>query len=168
MFHDFDTLKIIGRENSLFEEEESQYKELISREIEATSFLIIGGAGSIGRSVVKELIKLKAKRVHVVDINENNLTELIREIRSSHIDVKSDLKTYVLDVGSPEFYNFFNSNSPYDFVFNLSALKHVRSEKDPYTLMRMMRVNILNVEFLTELLPQRGSKRFFSVSTDKQ
>ena len=167
MFHDFDTLKIIGRENFLFEEEESQYKELISKEIEATSFLIIGGAGSIGRSVVKELIKLKAKRVHVVDINENNLTELIREIRSSDIDIKSDLKTYVLDMGSPEFYNFFNSNSPYDFVFNLSALKHVRSEKDPYTLMRMMRVNILNVEFLSELLPQRGSKRFFSVSTDK-
>ena len=167
MFHDFDTLRIIERENLLFEEEQTAYKNLISKEVEKASFLIIGGGGSIGRSVVKELIKLQPMRVHVVDINENNLTELIREIRSSKISFQGEIKTYVLDVGTTEFYHFFMSGPRYDFVLNLSALKHVRSEKDPYTLMRMMRVNILNVESLSELMLQKGIKRFFSVSTDK-
>ncbi|MDI6851738.1 MAG: polysaccharide biosynthesis protein [bacterium] len=167
MFHDFDTLKIIERENPLFDEERSKYKNSISKEVEKASFMIIGGGGSIGRSVVKELVQLKAKKIHVVDINENNLAELVREIRSSNVNFGGELKTYVLDVGSTEFHHFFMNQSPYDFVLNLSALKHVRSEKDPYTLMRMIRVNILNVELLMELLLQKGIRRFFSVSTDK-
>ena len=112
--------------------------------ISSNRFLIIGGAGSIGQAVSKEIFKRNPNILHVVDINENNLVELVRDLRSTIGYIDGEFKTYAIDCGSREFVNLINDNETYDYVFNLSALKHVRSEKDPYTLMRMIEVNILN------------------------
>ena len=83
-------------------------------------------------------------KLHVVDISENNLVELVRDIRSSYGYIEGDFKTLALDIGSLAYDLFYEDDGQYDYVLNLSALKHVRSEKDPFTLMRMVEVNILN------------------------
>tara|TARA_B100002019_G_scaffold217310_1_gene190010 strand:+ start:18473 stop:19648 length:1176 start_codon:yes stop_codon:yes gene_type:complete len=158
-------LNLIGRKKLFFEQEITELDKKLNEIIKESSFLIIGGAGSIGQSVVKEIFKRSPKILHVVDISENNLVELVRDLRSSIGYIQGDFKTYALDLGSKEFEMFlFNNN--YDYVFNLSALKHVRSEKDPFTILRMIRVNILNSIHLMDLL-QDKVKKFFSVSTDK-
>jgi FlaA1/EpsC-like NDP-sugar epimerase len=106
-----------------------------------SAFLVIGGAGSIGQAVVKEIFKRNPIKLHVVDINENNLTELVRDIRSSFGYIKGDFKTFALDIGSIEYDAFIKSDGKYDYVLNLSAIKHVRSEEDLFTLMRMIEIN---------------------------
>ena len=158
-------LNLIGRKKLFFEKEVSALDKELNEIIKESSFLIVGGAGSIGQSVVKEIFKRSPKILHVVDISENNLVELVRDLRSSIGYISGEFKTYVLDVGSEEFQMFLSIHN-YDYVFNLSALKHVRSEKDPFTLLRMIRVNILNSIYLMDLLQDRV-KKFFSVSTDK-
>ena len=132
-----------------------------------SSFLVIGGAGSIGQAVVKEVFKRNPKKLHVVDISENNLVELVRDIRSSFGYIAGDFKTYALDIGSIEYDAFIESDGKYDYVLNLSALKHVRSEKDPFTLMRMIDVNIFNTEKTLQQSIDSGVKKYFCVSTDK-
>jgi FlaA1/EpsC-like NDP-sugar epimerase len=129
--------------------------------------LVIGGAGSIGQAVVKEIFKRNPQILHVVDISENNLTELVRDLRSSLGYISGDFATLALDSGSLEFDAFLKSQNGYDYLLNLSALKHVRSEKDPYTLMRMINVNICNTE--KSLLQSKNLKvkKYFCVSTDK-
>ncbi len=105
----------------------------------------MGGAGSIGQAVVKEIFKRNPLKLHVVDISENNLTEAVRDIRSSFGYIDGDFQTFALDIGSDEYDAFIQNDGEFDYVLNLSALKHVRSEKDPYTLMRMIHVNILKI-----------------------
>ena len=144
-------LNLIGRKKIFFEKEVSALDKELYEIIKESSFLIVGGAGSIGQSVVKEIFKRSPKILHVVDISENNLVELVRDLRSSIGYIPGEFKTYVLDVGSEEFQMFLSIHN-YDYVFNLSALKHVRSEKDPFTLLRMIRVNILNSIHLMDLL----------------
>jgi len=102
-----------------------------------------------------------------VDISENNLVELVRDIRSSFGYIQGEFRTFALDVGSLEFDVYFGNEGPFDYVLNLSALKHVRSEKDPYTLMRMVDVNILNTIKTIEMSIASGTKKYFCVSTDK-
>ena len=136
-------LPLIGRTQPLISDlykYESSLSELVSK----SKFLVLGGAGSIGQAVVKELFKRNPVKLHIVDISENNLVELVRDIRSSTGYMEGDFKTFALDVGSIEFARYFNQEGPFDYVLNLSALKHVRSEKDSYTLMRMIDVNIIN------------------------
>ena len=128
---------------------------------------MIGGAGSIGQAVAKEIFKLNPLKLHIVDISENNLAELVRDIRSSYGYIKGDFKTFALDIGSIEYDAFINDDGIYDYVLNLSALKHVRSEKDPYTLMRMINVNIFNTEKTLNQSIDKGVKKYFCVSTDK-
>ena len=128
---------------------------------------MIGGAGSIGQSVTKEIFKRNPKKIHVVDISENNLVELVRDIRSSYGYIDGDFQTFSLDIGSLEYDAFIQADGQYDYVFNLSALKHVRSEKDPYTLMRMIDVNILNTEKTLIQSIANKTKKYFCVSTDK-
>jgi FlaA1/EpsC-like NDP-sugar epimerase len=105
--------------------------------------------------------------LHVVDISENNMVELVRDIRSTIGYGPGDFKTFVLDCGSVEFEALIRNEGPYDYVFNLSALKHVRSEKDPFTLMRMIMVNIFNTVKTLQIAKNMGAKKYFCVSTDK-
>jgi UDP-N-acetylglucosamine 4,6-dehydratase len=128
---------------------------------------VIGGAGSIGQAVTKEIFKRNPKKLHVVDISENNMVELVRDIRSSVGYIDGEFKTFALDVGSVEYDDFIEQDGKYDYVLNLSALKHVRSEKDPFTLMRMIDVNIFNTEKTIQQSIQKGVKKYFCVSTDK-
>ena len=141
-------LKIIGRENLLFEKDVKYFSEVLSEKVSHSSFLVIGAAGSIGQSVSKEIFKRSPKKIHCVDLSENNLVELVRDIRSSLGYIDGDFKTFALDAGSDEFEDMVNRNGPYDYVLNLSALKHVRSEEDQFTLMRMIKVNILNLSLI--------------------
>jgi FlaA1/EpsC-like NDP-sugar epimerase len=105
--------------------------------------------------------------LHVVDLSENNLVELVRDIRSSLGYIKGDFQTFALDIGSLEYDAFIKWDGQYDYVFNLSALKHVRSEKDPFTLMRMIDVNVLNTEKTVKQAIGNNASKYFCVSTDK-
>ncbi|WP_041421741.1 UDP-N-acetylglucosamine 4,6-dehydratase [Shewanella sediminis] len=162
-----DTLKLIGREKALFSSDISQHESLLAGEVCRSRFLVLGGAGSIGQAVVKEIFKRSPLKLHVVDISENNLTELVRDIRSSFGYIQGDFQTFALDIDSIEYDAFINQDGLYDYVLNLSALKHVRSEKDPFTLMRMINVNIFNTDKTIEQSIDSGVKKYFCVSTDK-
>ncbi|MDA9986659.1 UDP-N-acetylglucosamine 4,6-dehydratase [Crocinitomicaceae bacterium] len=160
-------LNLIGRKNPLFETDISTKAQQISKNVSSSTFLVLGGAGSIGQAVVKEIFKRGPKKLHVVDISENNLAELVRDIRSSFGYISGDFQTFALDIGSSTYDAFIENDGEYDYVLNLSALKHVRSEKDPFTLMRMIEVNILNTEKTIQQAIDKGSKKYFCVSTDK-
>ena len=160
-------LNLIGRTKELFEQDIENNDNKIQKIVSSSSFLVIGGAGSIGQAVVKEIFKRDPKKLHVVDISENNLTELVRDIRSSYGYIDGDFRTFSLDIGSIEYDAFIHDDGKYDYVLNLSALKHVRSEEDAYTLMRMIDVNILNTEKTIQQSIENGTKKYFSVSTDK-
>ena len=162
-----DTLKLIGRNEKLFSADIDNFSSELSWEISQSKILVIGGAGSIGQSVSRELFQRNPKILHVVDISENNLVELVRDIRSTIGYGKVDFKTFAIDCGSIEFVAFMENEAPYDYVFNLSALKHVRSESDPYTLMRMTMVNVFNTIQTVELAKKAGAKKYFCISTDK-
>ncbi len=162
-----DILKILGRQHLLFERD-MKFHELEIREIiKSSSFLILGGAGSIGQAVVKEVFKRNPRVLHVVDLSENNLTELVRDLRCSIGYTSGEFKTFALDINSDIYDVFFNSQKKYDFILNLSALKHVRSEKDEFTLMRMLEVNIFNTDKTIEQAINKKSGKYFCVSTDK-
>jgi len=160
-------LQLIGREKELFEEDIKKHEKELSKIINNSTFLVIGGAGSIGSATVKEIFKRNPKKLHVVDISENNLVELVRDIRSSLGYIDGEFKTFALDAGSFEYDAFIKKDGKYDYVLNFSALKHVRSEKDPFTLMRMIEVNILNTEKTLILSIANRAKKYFCVSTDK-
>ena len=162
-----DILKLIGRSEPLFEKDISSHESALGKKVADSSFLVLGGAGSIGQAVVKEIFKRNPKKLHVVDISENNLTELVRDIRSSFGYIDGDFQTFALDIGSVIYDAFIEQDGAFDYVLNLSALKHVRSEKDPYTLMRMIEVNILNTEKTILQSIKKGSLKYFCVSTDK-
>jgi FlaA1/EpsC-like NDP-sugar epimerase len=160
-------LSLIGRGKPLFLNDIHQFSKNLEGVVLKSTFLILGGAGSIGQAVVKEIFKRGPKKIHVVDINENNLTELVRDIRSSFGYIEGDFKTFALDIGSKEYDAFIKSDGKYDYVLNLSALKHVRSEEDPFTLMRMIDVNIFNTDKTIGQSIDNGAKKYFCVSTDK-
>ena len=160
-------LDLIGREKALFLEDIDKYSDKLNNLVSNSNFLVLGGAGTIGQAVTKEIFKRNPKKLHVVDISENNLVELVRDLRSSFGYINGDFKTYALDIGSIEYDTFFVSDGNYDYVLNLSALKHVRSEKDPYTLMRMVNVNILNTDKTIKQCIDNKIKKYFCVSTDK-
>tara|TARA_R110001606_G_scaffold396915_2_gene572034 strand:- start:15150 stop:16337 length:1188 start_codon:yes stop_codon:yes gene_type:complete len=160
-------LNLIGRERELFENDIATHENELSEIVGNSSFLVIGGAGSIGQAVTKEIFKRNPKKLHVVDISENNMVELVRDIRSSFGYIDGDFQTFALDIGSREYDAFIEADGKYDYVLNLSALKHVRSEKDPFTLMRMIEVNIFNTDKTIKQAIAKGSKKYFCVSTDK-
>ena len=162
-----DILKLIGRTNLLFEKDIASNEVDLKKTVSESTFLVIGGAGSIGQAVTKEIFKRNPKKLHVVDISENNLVELVRDIRSSFGYIDGDFQTFALDIGSWEYDAFISNDGKFDYVLNLSALKHVRSEKDPYTLMRMIEVNILNTIKTIDQSIAKGVKKYFCVSTDK-
>lgn len=160
-------LNIIGRKERLFDRDIEQHESVLSSQVRGGRFLVIGGAGTIGQAVTREIFKRNPRALHVVDISENNLVELVRDIRSSLGYGDGDFQTLPLDAGSVYFDAFVAAQQPYDYVLNLSALKHVRSEKDPYTLMRMIEVNVLNTEKTLRMAAKQGATKYFAVSTDK-
>ncbi|AEF86024.1 polysaccharide biosynthesis protein CapD [Treponema primitia ZAS-2] len=160
-------LSLIGRYEPLFVADINVYEKSLKDIISSSRFLVIGGAGSIGSALVQEIFKRNPKLLHVVDINENNMVELVRDIRSSLGYIDGEFSTFIIDCGSDIFDSFINNGPGYDFVFNLSALKHVRSEKDPYTLMRMIDINILNIDKTISQVKAKGAQKYFCVSTDK-
>lgn len=160
-------LSVIGRDEELFTHDISNHEMELSSIVSSSSFLVLGGAGSIGQAVTKEIFKRSPKKLHVVDISENNLVELVRDIRSSFGYIDGDFRTFALDIGSWEYDAFIKADGKYDYVLNLSALKHVRSEKDPFTLMRMIEVNVFNTVKTIQQSIEAGAKKYFCVSTDK-
>ncbi len=160
-------LKLIGRTESLFDDDIASCKKDLESLVSNNRFLVIGGAGSIGQAVTREVFKRNPSTLHVVDISENNLVELVRDIRSTLGYIDGDFRTFALDCGSNEYRALMNTSEGYDYVLNLSALKHVRSEKDPFTLMRLIEVNILNTIKTVQMARADGAKKYFCVSTDK-
>lgn len=162
-----DILHLIARDQKLFSTDISKHEQALQAIVNTSAFLVIGGAGSIGQAVTKEIFRRNPKKLHVVDISENNMVELVRDIRSAYGYIDGDFQTFALDIGSIEYDAFIESDGRYDYVLNLSALKHVRSEKDHFTLMRMIDVNIFNTDKTLQQSIQKGTKKYFCVSTDK-
>ncbi len=162
-----DILPLIGRNLALFTADIDKYETTLSKIVSQSRFLVLGGAGSIGQAVTKEIFKRNPEKLHVVDISENNMVELVRDIRSSFGYINGDFQTFALDIGSVEYDAFIKADGQYDYVLNLSALKHVRSEKDPFTLMRMIDVNVFNTDKTIQQSIDSGVKKYFCVSTDK-
>ena len=160
-------LELIGREKELFAADLASREGDLSRLVKASRFLVIGGAGSIGQAVTREIFARDPKLLHVVDISENNMVELVRDLRSSVGYTTGEFATFAIDAGSDVFDAFMANGQGYDYVLNLSALKHVRSEKDPYTLMRMVEVNVFNTDKTMKQAAAKGAKKYFCVSTDK-
>ena len=160
-------LSLVGRDRELFDEDVKANRLRLKKLVSNSRFLVIGGSGSIGQAVTREIFKRDPKALHVVDISENNMVELVRDLRSTIGYGSGEFKTFALDCGSTEFEALMQNEGPYEYVFNLSALKHVRSEKDPYTLMRMIMVNISNTIKTLRMAKEMGAKKYFCVSTDK-
>ena len=157
---------ILGRQKSFIHEDISAAKAELSRLIERSRILVIGAAGSIGGSFTSELVKYNPAGLHLIDISENNLVEVVRNLRSSGRTVPADFRTFAVDFGSPEFHALLQIES-YDYVMNFSALKHVRSERDPFTLMRLLQTNVIANDGLAARLTDTKTKLLFSVSSDK-
>ncbi len=162
-----DILSLIGRNKLLFSKDIESNEKILSGIVTSSRFLVIGGAGSIGQAVTKEIFKRNPLKLHIVDISENNLVELVRDIRSAFGYIDGDFRTFALDIASPIYDSFWEADGQFDYILNLSALKHVRSEKDPFTLMRMIEVNILNTLKTIRQAKEKKVKKYFCVSTDK-
>lgn len=160
-------LKLIGRSTPLLSKDIGLSSKLLSEIVSSSKFLVIGGAGSIGSAVTREIFKRNPRVLHVVDISENNMVELVRDIRSSIGYKDGEFATFALDCGSNIFDSFIKNGKGYDYILNLSALKHVRSEKDPFTLMRLIDVNIFNTDKTLAQAKEMDAKKYFCVSTDK-
>ena len=154
-----DVLSLIGRDQPLFNDDISANKQALEQAVANGRFLVLGGAGSIGQAVTKEIFKRNPKKLHVVDLSENTLVELVRDLRSSVGYIDGEFQTFALDIGSREYDAFINDDGEYDYVLNLSALKHVRSERDPYTLMRMIDVNVFNTDKTIRQSIAKGVKK---------
>jgi FlaA1/EpsC-like NDP-sugar epimerase len=162
-----DVLSLIGRTVPLFDADIRKNDRDLLELLSGSRVLVIGGSGSIGQAVTRELFKRRPSALHVVDISENNMVELVRDIRSTLGYGCEDFRTYAIDCGGFEYDALIASEPAYDYVFNLSALKHVRSEKDPFTLMRLIQVNIFNTLRTLDLARDGKSRKYFCVSTDK-
>lgn len=161
-----DELAILGRRSSLFQHDLTRYEKELSDIVPKSKFLVIGGGGSIGQAVTKELYKRAARTLHVVDLNENYLVELVRDIRSSFCNLVEDFDTFAVDCGQPYFEKLMHKGE-YDYVLNLSAMKHVRSENSAFSMYRMFQTNVLNAINTYEWAKESGVSKYFCVSSDK-
>ena len=159
---------VTRRQNSLFEPDIQAHADLLFKRIQGKSALVIGGAGSIGSSFIKALLRFHPARLVVVDINENGLTELTRDLRSTEgLTVPPHYLTYPINFGDTVFEKMLRREGPFDIVANFAAHKHVRSEKDQYSIEAMVDNNVLKAGRLLELLLENPPAHFFCVSTDK-
>jgi nucleoside-diphosphate-sugar epimerase len=159
----------LKRSKSLFDEDMAAHRGAVHDAVAGARILVIGAAGSIGCAFVKQLIPYRPGALHLVDISENNLVEVVRDLRSAPpaLPLPEDFRTFPVALGSEEFERLLAAQRDYDYVVNFSALKHVRSEKDPFSLMRMYNTNVLYVKRLLKALAGTGVRKHFSVSSDK-
>ena len=159
---------VTKRPESMFQADLYTHQSALTKAIEGKSVLVIGGAGSIGSSYIKALLPFKPKTLVVVDINENGLTELTRELRStSAFTVPTDYVTYPMNYADDTFVKMFKDRGGFDIVANFSAHKHVRSEKDKYSVEALLKNNVVNAKKFLDLLCDYPPEHFFCVSTDK-
>jgi FlaA1/EpsC-like NDP-sugar epimerase len=160
--------KITLRQESLFQQDIKANEDTLTSKIKDKSILVIGGAGTIGSSYIKAVLKFKPKKLYVVDTNENGLTELTRDLRSG-LDqyVPKDYKTYPMNFSDPVFEKMFIQEGPFEIVANFAAHKHVRSEKDKYSVEAMIENNVVKAKAFLDLLLKHKPEHFFCVSTDK-
>ena len=153
---------VIKRKTSLFEADIIANQDKLAKKIEGKSVLVIGGAGSIGSSFVKAVLPYKPKTMVVVDINENGLAELTRDLRSTErMYVPDDYIPYPMDFASAVFEKMFRARDGFDIVANFSAHKHVRSEKDIYSIEAMLQNNVLHAKRLLDLLTELPPEEYF-------
>lgn len=165
---EFISKNIIKRNQSMFLNDIIQNKIELQKHIKNKSVLVIGGAGTIGSSFIKELLPFEPKSLVVVDINENGLTELTRDLRSSkRINLPKEFVTYPMSYADSVFFKMFKNRKGFDIVANFSAHKHVRSEKDSFSVEALIKNNIMNAKGLLDILELYPPSHFFCVSTDK-
>ena len=166
--NDFISRFVTKRSDSLLIKDLLKNEDRLKNEINNKSVLVIGGAGTIGSSYIKALLKFSPSKLVVVDINENGLTELVRDLRSSlEYNIPIDFITYPINFGHKVFENLFTNHGPFNIVANFAAHKHVRSEKDVFSIQAMIENNVLKARKLLDLLLKNPPEHFFCVSTDK-
>ena len=159
--------QIVGREPTLFVDDVARHEAEITDAIRGSRVLLIGGAGSIGKEVAKQIFERNPAALHIVDLSENNLVALVRDLRSTLGYSGGETRFLPLDMAGVELESFVKDEKAYDYVLNLAAMKHVRSEKDAYSLMRMVKTNVLDTLLSYRFAVETGAKKFFAVSTDK-
>lgn len=159
---------VTGRSVSMFEADIEANSQKLTVEIKDKKVCVIGGAGSIGSSFIKAVLRFEPKSVVVVDLNENGLAELVRDVRSTEgLYVPNEFRCYTLNFADPIFERIFREEKGFDIVANFSAHKHVRSEKDKYSVQALIENNDIKAKKLMDLLTVYPPKHFFCVSTDK-
>ena len=159
---------VTNRETSMFLKDIENNKEALTEKIAGKSVLVVGGAGSIGSSFIKAILPFKPASLVVVDTNENALAELTRDLRSTKgMYVPNDYVPYPMDFCSPVFEKMFRKRGGFDIVGNFSAHKHVRSEKDIYSVEALLQNNVIHAKKLLDLLAEYPPEEYFCVSTDK-
>jgi FlaA1/EpsC-like NDP-sugar epimerase len=160
--------QVTFRDESFFKNDLSNHAVELGSAINGKNVMVIGGAGTIGSSYIKAMLQFKPAKLFVIDINENGLTELVRDVRSSKgLNIPADFKTYPINFGDKVFEKLFLAEGPWHIVANFAAHKHVRSEKDEYSIEAMLDNNLFKAEKLLALLAKHPPEHFFCVSTDK-
>ena len=156
------------RQESMFLSDIENNREIISKEVKGKSLCVIGGAGSIGSSFIRAILPFKPSKLIVIDLNENGLAELTRDLRSTKgMYVPEEYRAYTLNFADPIFARIFREEKGFDIVANFSAHKHVRSEKDKYSVQALIENNDIKAKKFMDLLCEYPPKHFFCVSTDK-
>jgi len=160
--------KITGRNQSLLAQDFQAHRQSLKEKIQGRSILVVGGAGTIGASYLKSLLPFKPAKLVVVDINENGLTELVRDCRSrNELQLPAEFKSYPVNFGDRVFEKIFKKEGPFQIVANFAAHKHVRSEKDVYSIEAMIENNVIRAKRFLDRLLASPPEHFFCVSTDK-
>lgn len=166
--NEFIKTSITKRQESFFQADLEKFHDQLTKAIHGKAILVIGGAGTIGSSYIRSVLKYKPSKLYVVDISENGLTELTRDLRSTLGGyVPEDYKTYPINFNDEVFYRMLAKEGPFDIVANFSAHKHVRSEKDHYSITALLENNVIRAEKFIRVLSQNPPQHFFCVSTDK-
>ena len=168
MLSEQDVNIVIGRDRTLFLADLESQKSQLEAKLSGANVLVIGAAGSIGGATSKLLSQLNPGVLHLVDINENELADMVRKLRiTGSLSDKTEFRTYVIDVNSLSFNQFCADGRTYEFVLNRSAMKHVRSESNVYSLARMIQTNVVATNQVIEELAKASEFKYFCVSTDK-